>query len=185
MIVIGLLMLMGITTVLINGCAKDGATGPAGSTGSNGTSGTNGTNGKDGNANVKSASYTIAPSNWVHVGTNGSSGDGFKAVLSVPNITNSIITDGIVLCYFSFGSTYSPMPVTMPLYSGGVTSLYTFTYATNILQVEQYDSDWNTVKPASNMNIKIVTIAGSALISHPEINIKDYEKVKAAFNMND
>jgi len=59
--------------VLVAGCAKDGAQGPAGANGSNGLNGSTGpagpagANGTNGTANIKTSIYAVSASDWTTI----------------------------------------------------------------------------------------------------------------------
>lgn len=110
-ILIGLLMLISI--VILNGCAKDGATGPAG---------------KDGNANVKSQTITITESQWNHTGTVGEPGDGYEAIQTSSIITSDIVSKGAVMAYLSVDNLeWGSLPFTVP---------------TGVSSTEPYSESW-------------------------------------------
>jgi len=121
--------------------------------------------GNYGNANVinKTAtlSYTLDTNNNM-----------YSAVVSVPEITSNVINNGLVQCYMSTGSSW------MAVANGGVSCFIdagTVTFYTNISMF--------TSSPYTQVKIVIVSPAGR--MANPNVNYKNYEEVKKAFNLKD
>lgn len=170
---------MTIGVILISSCAKDGATGPAGPAGANGTNGTNGTNGMDGtdgNANVESSSITS--SSWVYTAPS------WKVTFTYASITQDIIDNGAVLVYNKVGASYNQLPLTY-YPSATYSSTYEVSTVVGGLSIFVTDSDLSQPANPGSQTFKVVVIAASGLIAHPDVDFKNYEQVKSAFNLND
>ena len=157
---------------LLFSCAKDGKDGLPGPAGSAGPAG---------NANVKSQTFT---SNWVHIGTQGQSGDGFLSTHSSSIITSDIVNNGAVLAYY-FNSTLNAwitLPFSEPFSSW--TSHWRYNYKNNLINFIKEDSDFFTSNPG-NITFKVVAIASSARLANPNVDYTNYEEVKATFNLKD
>ena len=168
---IGFIMLMGISTAMINGCAKDGATGPAGTAG---TAGTNGTNGTNGNANVTgSNTISVTSSDW----TLGS--PFYSTSFTSVAITQAIVNNGAVIVYEKLGTSWQCMPYT----SGGEERDFTFGVGTFKIWVQNTDGSAPTNPGAQTY--RIVAIAASGLIANPNVDFKNYQAVKTTFGLPD
>jgi hypothetical protein len=97
---------------------------------------------------------------------------------SVPAITADIVNDGIVLVYIR------------P--TGNTTSWYSLPYSeagTNI-SLSDYGVGYVDIKSSiseTGIDFRFVVIAGTSLtalqLSHPGVNVSDYNSVKAALNL--
>lgn len=160
--IFGTTMIIGM--LVFSTSCKKGDTGPAG------------TNGKDGNANVVSS--TITSSNWVYTSPS------WKIDFTYPAITQSIIDNGAVLVYLQVGSAYNQLPLTTY-----PSSTYSRTYEVSsyVGGVAIYATDSDLTQPANpgSKKFKVVVIAASGLKQNPNVNLDNYEEVKAAFNIQD
>lgn len=158
---------MGISTAMINGCAKDGATGPAG------IAGTAGTNGTNGNANVI-GSNSVTTSNWTL-----NSGM-YSTTLTSSAITQAIVDKGIVMVYESngIGGWYA-----LPYSFLGEENAFGFDVGSVTIDISQTDGSAPT-NPGSR-TYRIVAISASNLIAHPNVDYKNYQLVKTTFGLQD
>ena len=154
---IGLIMLIGISTVLINGCAKDGATGPAG---------------KDGNANV-SGSTSVTTSSWTLTG-----GIIYSTTITWTPITQAIADKGVVMVYEQVGSSgWNALPYTLATVSR------TFSFGAGFVNVMYTNTDGSAPSNPGTQTYRVVAIAASGLSTHPNVNWKNYQEVKTAFGL--
>ncbi len=101
------ILLFAILSLVILGCETEGPIGPAGQ---DGIDGTDGTDGKDGNANVRSITKFVAPSDWTPSGTAGEDLF-FYYEITIPEITNDIVQNGAVMVYLKAdNSPYYALP---------------------------------------------------------------------------
>ena len=153
---IGMVMLMSITAILFNGCkGKDGAPGATGPAG---------------NANVHSGTVSVTPGSW----SNPQTGE-YTAAFSDPSLTNATV-DGVEAFISPDGVTWLAIPQTSLLVNGdnmsyayqngAVTFIYLYTSA-----------------PTVTVYLKVVVIP-PALRTNPNVNYKNYESLKKAFNFN-
>jgi hypothetical protein len=152
---------------LFTNCAKDGATGPAGPAGANGT---------NGNANVVSSSITS--SNWSYTSPS------WKISFTYASITQAIIDKGAVIVYIKVGSAYNQLPLTFYPTSSYSRSYEVSTYLGG-LDIFCTDSDLTQPSNPGSQNFKIVVIASSELVKHPNVNLDNYEDVKRTFGIQD
>jgi hypothetical protein len=90
-----------VLTIFIVSCsAEDGEDGVNGAIGATGPAGANGTNGQDGNANVKTFVFDL------------SSESGASIPIDVPELTQDVIDNDLVIGYLQNGvsATYFPIP---------------------------------------------------------------------------
>ncbi|MFN0202550.1 MAG: hypothetical protein ACKVTZ_13580 [Bacteroidia bacterium] len=180
-----------IPLFFLGGCAKEGPIGPQGpkgdkgDTGAQGAQGIPGQNGQNGqNANVTGYNFVLNPSQWYHQGTSGSVGDRYVADISMPAITQSIINYGMVQAYYSWNQTYYfPLPVEIYA-AGSYSTFYGYNFSIGSLQVQRYDSDYQTVSPSSTMYVKVVVVNGNGRAAHPTLDWKNYEAVKNTFHLS-
>ena len=156
----------------LNSCKKE--VGPAGPQGPAGTNGTNGTNG---NANVTSTTFS-ATFTW-----DGTNYWRSATVGSISILTSEIVTNGAVLLYLNDGGNYTAIPVTMSL-GGSVVEDVWFTYSTNQISIVFEDSD-ESDPGTGTINFKLVCIDATAMATHKNVNLKNYEEVKKAFQLKD
>ena len=146
---------MGISTVMINGCAKDGATGPAG---------------KNGNANVNSSQFTVSPFQWQ------TSGGSYVATYTAPAITNG--NNDAVMLYLNSSSQWIALPYSSIVVSGDNLG---FAYSTNNLTLIYQPASGTS--PSNTWTFKQVVIPPAAMVAHPNVNLNNYMEVKKAFNL--
>lgn len=159
---IGLLMLMGISIVMFNGCAKDGATGPAGIAGTNG------------NANVN-GSTSVTASNWTL-----NSGVLYSTTLTWTPITQAIVDKGIVMVYEGDGSNgWVALPYT------SVNESRYFNFDVGFVNIYITNTDGSAPTNPGAQTYRIVVIPASNLIAHPNVDFKNYQVVKATFGLKD
>ena len=167
---------------VLNSCAKDGETGPNGATGATGYAGTNGTNG---NANVKTTILTVVTTDWSGPNLTKSTG-----VLSVPNLTPSILDSGMVLVYVKapgvgINQNYIQLPA---LYWGSPTATcYHQINSVGGIKLTCYDPNpaAASVLVPSPMTVKIVTASAHMRLANPNLDWNNYNEVKAALHLQD
>lgn len=165
---IGFIMLVCISTTMINGCAKDGATGPQG------TPGTNGTNGVDGNANVVgSNTISITSSDWSLASSFYSTS--FTSVA----ITQAIVNNGAVMVYEKLGNSWQCMPYTTGLNERD------FTFSVGAFKIWSHNTDDSIPTNPGPQTYRIVAISASGLIANPNVDLKNYQVVKMTFGLSD
>jgi hypothetical protein len=165
------LLMAGLTT--LTSCAKEGPEGPAGKDGQDGTNGTNGINGQDGNANVKSATYTIAANNWVKVNALISFVD-----LNVPIVTEPIASTGLVMVYRQVGDVWVAWPYT----TGN--ERFWFWAKTGLVRIHAEDIITQTPDEFTD-SVRVIAVSSSGLARNPDLDWTDYEAVKNAFDLAD
>ena len=167
----------GIAAALIlsvSSCVK-GDKGPKGDTGTPGTNGV---------ANITSFTLNAPAGSWTHVGTAGQAGDGYMVSYSIPALTSQIISDGAVMCYYVSGSTIGALPWTFSVYQNISSTLY-FEASPGTVKITMSDSDFNTLAPTGSMLFKLVLIPPALIKKNPDVDLSDYNKVKAAFQIVD
>ena len=145
-----------------------GATGSTGTTGSTGATGTTGATGATGVTNVNS--YLLLNQS---VNTLG------NTRFNIPQITQAIVDQGVILVYVRTSGTTAWFPLP-------------FSEAGSTLTVDNYGVGYVEVKANFNatgtLDFRVVLIAGSSLttlmITHPGINIYNYTQLAAALHLN-
>jgi hypothetical protein len=146
---------------------KKGDTGPAG---------TNGTNGTNGNANVVSS--TVTTSGWSY------NAPSWKVSFTYAAITQAVIDKGAVLVYAKVGNAYNQLPLT---FYPAATYSSTWEVSTYLGGIDVIATDSDLTQPANpgSWTFKIVVMTASARLAHPNLNLKNYNEVKQAFNLVD
>lgn len=160
---------MGISTAMIfNGCAKDGATGPAGQ------KGIDGIDGIDGNANViGSNSVSVVSSDWTL------SSNYYSTSFTLPAITQEVVDKGVVMVYEKLGTSWQAMPYSLDIESRD------FTFNVGTVKIWAHNSDFSAPTNPSAQTYRIIAISASNLITHPNVDFKNYIEVKNNFNFPD
>lgn len=148
--------------------------------GQQGPAGKDGTNGANGSANITSRTYTLTT--W----TSGSSF--WYSTLSTPELTSGNINNAAILVYVSdTQNTWVPVPATIVNSTN-----YFWNYAATIGSVElrwEYNGIGNGSNPntyySTTVKAKVVVIPSARVIQNPNLNLKDYEAVKKAFDLRD
>jgi len=139
--------------------------------------------GKDGNANVKTR--TFASIAWSASST--SAGYDAYVSLSVPEITQDIQSNGAVIVYLSTNGIVSPNWQAAPLtelFNGALRYTISSTIFSDHVEIDTWfgnSADFTGFYKGAA--VKVVVIQGSAATSN--INLKDYNAVKKAFNIGD
>lgn len=168
--------LLVMSLLIVYSCAKDGNTGPAGPKGDTGATGASGSNGTNGNANVTSQTSTV--STWTWDATNSYS----YGNLFVNGLTLDICDKGAVLVYLqTTAGEWAPLARTVYA-SPTVNISQRFAYSLNSLKIIVQRSDF-TQQTMTPIVFKIVCISANGLSSNPNVNLKDYEEVKTAYDL--
>lgn len=170
--------------ILITGCrGKDGPMGPQGD---DGLMGPQGNDGPMGNANVHSVQYQVNTGAW------SGNANGYKTVLSVPEITSGIVDSGSVLVYVlkNVDDPYNEYFYMLPNTSIDSTSVTYMDFDVFIGEIDlTYDKTDNGVNdtqaPSADMYFKVVIIEGMPLDALKErVNISDYKAVSKYFGLS-
>lgn len=159
--------LMILSIALLSSCAKDGDVGPAG---------------KDGNANVTSVTLTASSWNW-------STADywRYNNWTGVSILTSEVCNTGAVMLYQTSGGVNIQLPITQTTSTGSTVEHDWYTYAVGGVSIYVENADFSD--PISQLPIpttyKLVCIPSKAMLAHPEVDLKNYEQVKAVFNLKD
>ena len=146
-----------------------------------------GPKGDPGNANVKSSTVTVKPSDWYW--DNNTS---WRVDINYDAIDADITDFGAVLVYMDDGSTWRQLPLTFYYEAqndDGSYSLYS-----SSLEVSSYDNgvsifwtenDFYDGYCPDEHRFKIVVIAASYYNSRSDVDYSSYEAVKAAYQLAD
>jgi hypothetical protein len=191
------------STLIFSSCkGKDGAIGPAGAVGPAGPTGAVGPVGPAGSANVKN--FTFATNVWVRETTAPATVNMPHQVLrlTLASLTDTIVNRGVVMVYIqsvdlnswqALPYTEVILPTTTPSTSshGYQRSAY-FTHGIGNVVIRSMDSDGVPIAPNATRQVRVVTIApsnfkgdetGAQFLVRNNINLKDYNSVRAAFNL--
>ncbi len=155
-----------LLTITITSCKK-------GDTGEPGKDGTNG------NANV--TSMILNASSWVFDGTYKWS----TATWSGATIlTSDVVNNGAVMLYEGGAGDWVSCPYTIGISDPSNPTLSTFfEYQVNTMVVFKQWSDGVNPSPSTSTQYKLVCIPRSGMILHPDLDLKNYAAVKAAFDL--
>ena len=155
--------LMLISASLFNSCKK-------------GDTGAPGKDGVDGNANVSSVLLNATTWTW-----DASALWRYDSWSSISILTSDVATSGAVMLYEGSGTTWMAVPYSFNVGSG-ITIHTFFNYTTGSVAVYQALSNDGDPNPAAT-TYKLVCIPKKMMVLHPEVNLKNYEQVKAAFDL--
>jgi hypothetical protein len=158
------LLLLAFTTLLFNGCKKEGPAGPAG------------------NANVTATTFTISSWSW--------SSPYYYVNLTVPALTSANMNAAAVMVYIkATGTSWTAVPYTQ--YDTPDNYFMGFNTNTNNVQLTWiYDNAFSSgddpnVVYGTQVRCKVVVIPPAERKANPNINLYDYEAVKKAYHLED
>lgn len=138
-----------------------------------------GAQGPQGNANVDYSIFNVPASSW------GYTSPSYYAALIVPSITQDIIDKGAVLVYYQTGTnTYTQLPLTF-FPTATYSELWEVVSSLNQVQVQITDSDLTAPNAPPACTFKVVTMASRSMLSKPNVDFRNFESVKNAFNLKD
>ena len=166
------IILFSLVLFTFSSCKKDGPVGPAG---------------KDGNANVI-ASNTLMLNNWSSTFDNGTEFT-YSSIITWGSISQAIKDNGVVMIYIHDNTTTNWTALPYSESGTGYSDAFNFEVAVGQVTVT-FDGFDNTGSPgAAALNgvftIRMVAIPSSVRIANPNVNLKDYNAVKAAFHLKD
>ena len=159
-----------------------GATGPQGPAGPRGATGATGPQGPAGTANVIYSgwmSFQQAERDTLIDGTNLKVNH-----LAAPRLTQAIIDNGAIQVYMRFRSTVLTLPYTSR--AGSRPNTVSFVPRPGRIYVTRFTHD--NITPYlgfGSVQFRYVLIPGGVSASLSNLDLRDYEAVKAAFNIND
>jgi hypothetical protein len=167
------LSIMLITLSMLS-CKKEGPIGPQGPAGTNGI---NGIDGVDGNANVITYTVNTTSANWTCSSI-------CYVDVTCPGITQDIVNTGSVHVFME-SPTQAGAWLNMPwteMFSGYISN-YNFVFVLGTLRISKSDSDLTTPANPGTRKFKIVVIASSGKLIHPEVDYTNYNEIKEAFDI--
>lgn len=187
--------------LFISSCGKNGAVGPQGpqgvagpqgAPGATGPAGPIGTTGATGTANVIYSDW-ITPATYVKTTIFGTIY--FNYDMAAPKITQDILDKGTVIVYGKLNG-YNPviwptdqvsaLPIVITYMSGSTSNIDTWSANATIGNVRiSLTSSTNAYGSISNAHQFRYVIIPGGVHTTASINLKNYEQVKAAFNMKD
>ncbi len=100
----------------------------------------------------------------------------YKAILSVPEITQDVLDNGAIMAYLSNGNNgWIALPYTLPV-DATYSSTYTPVFYLGGVSIWKTDTDLLTLDPGVS-TFKIVVLTQKQLIAHPNLDLTDYESV--------
>jgi hypothetical protein len=144
--------------------------------GKDGEPGAQGPQGQQGNANVQSATFYV--NSWTF--------DTFYyyTTLNYPAITQDIINTGAVLVYSLDNNTISQLPFTF-YPSANYSSSVSFEASPSQVKVYVVDSDLTQPNNPGSGTFKVVVMSSRSMLANTNIDFKNYNQVKKAFNLKD
>ena len=124
-----------------------------------------------------SAVYNIAPGSW----TTSDGGLSYSAELDIPELSNIIYQDGAVLVYISFSGTsyYEALPQVFD----GIT--YGAIHGSGYVSIDISALSGNPINPpGQTVSAKIILIDAARLALRRDVNLRDIQAVKKAFNIH-
>lgn len=160
-----------------------GPQGPTGSEGPTGSVGPMGPAGSDGNANVSNYDFTLTTDDWAGEGTGGEPGYYNFSDLELPELTDALLTSGMILVYFKpeFDQFWRQLPfiVTNETYS----EVFEYLAAEGLIQLRISASDYFASAYDANVRVVLATANGMAELENLQIDLGDYYKVSEALGL--
>lgn len=145
-----------------------------------GDTGEPGKDGTNGNANVTSATLTApswiwsAPDYWRYNTWSG-----------ISILTSDVVNTGAVMLYQTNGGTHLQLPITVGI--GSTVEIDRYQYSVGAVSV--FIENANLSDPISQIPVpttyKLVCIPQRVMLENPNVDYKNYEKVKLAFHLKD
>ena len=154
-----------ILSIGLSACVRvDGPQGPQGSPG------------RDGNANVISINYEVFESDWFEVGTPGENDFYMALDLSVPEIDQDIMDNGLVLAYYRIDdkSPWIALPYTLISHDPAYVEKLDFIYDVGFVGFQSQATDKNAT-PYEGI-FKII-VASAFPVNKMEVDYTNYEEV--------
>jgi hypothetical protein len=159
-------------TFLLVSCGKDGKDGAVGPQGPQGATGA------QGNTNVQATTITFNAADWQ------SGGNHWRAIFTVPAITQAIYDKGTVHIYLNSGANaWFPLTfTTFPSQGSNISQVWTPFHLVGGAEVKVTNSDGALPTKPGNAIFKIVTIA-PGLHKMPKVDWNNYAEVARVFNL--
>lgn len=177
-----ILLTIAIVTIL-NSCSSDdgadGKNGIDGIDGINGTNGTNGTNGVDGQtgatgtANVIYSAWITAPTAVAET-IDGTSG--VSTFINAPELSQEILSKGIILVYIDFGEGAFQLPYTKG-YGSNETSTITAIASLKKIKLFKFRSSITVATLSSSIKWRYILIPGGVAAATAKAAKQDYSKM--------
>jgi hypothetical protein len=154
-----------------------------GADGDPGPVGPQGPQGFPGNANVYAFNYQANPQDFFSIGSFGNEGYGWSTQLNVPEVTQAVMNFGLVMLYYrtNESSPWIAMPDVYP-YTGFSRHLQYYVQLGGV-NIELIDSNFLTPAPNVTHWFKVVIAEGYS--GKTNLDWRNYEAVKAHFNLAD
>lgn len=151
------------------------------------TEGPEGPAGPSGNADVKTYTLSISPANWTEMGSFGSPGHMYTALVDTFSVLNEqIATGGLVLVYRIradlFQTAYFPLPNVEP--EADFDRRWDYLYAPGSIGFTVRHDDDETIRPSSTVNFKVVLAPAVNAKRASELQNMSYEEVEAILGLN-
>ncbi len=161
----GLALTLGLT---FSSCKK-GDTGPAGPQGPAGTNGTNGV------ANIQTGTVTTNNASWSFDNTDNS----YNATLTFGAITQSVVEKGTVQVFIGDGTgqEWAALPFSYSIVQ------YNYSFKSGQVIISVTLSNGNAPNNPGGQQFKVVVIPPAMV--KPNVNVKNYNELKAAYNLAD
>ena len=133
-----------------------------------------GAQGPEGNANVVGTNtVTIPSSSWAANGTTWTTG------ITAAGITQDVVNKGSVQVFIQYGTEWWALPDLT-----GINST-SFGFSLGHVALINANSDFSQATNPGTQTFRIVIITSRAMTTHPNVDLKNYNAVKNAFNLKD
>lgn len=158
--------------------------GPRGPEGLPGPPGRDGLNGRDGNWNVLSIRYEVFASDWLANGTQGVPGYYLELEFEVPEITQDIAEDGLVLVYYraQAGDPWILLPYTfISSDDPPFTEVLDFIYGQGFVNFKSQADDYGATPYEGTFR---VIVADAIPVGKTALDYRNYEEVAAYYDLD-
>ena len=186
--VLQLMLTFVVSLSLLIACSKEGPQGPAGTDGQTGTTGPAGPTGATG-ATGPTGTANVIYSTWVyaHSFSDSTVDNSLISVgyIDVPKLTTTILNEGDVKVYFTYGGGTFTLPYTS--YAGGKTNTISYTPMLNKLLIYRFTFDNSaSILLSQSLRYRYVLIPGGVTARKSTgVNWDNYAEVAAYYNFKD
>jgi len=151
--------------------------------------GKDGADGADGINNTQGVIYDVTPDKWVKINSGSDGTSGYKAVLSVPEITSDIYNNGAVLVYRIWAgnpSSFDMLPYSYVDNNSIVYMDYNAYIGSMDITYKVIINNINSTTIPNTMSFKVVVIQGTSMEAlKSKIDVTNYSVVSRYLGLKD
>lgn len=180
-------LLLASITFMATSCSKDGDTGATGAQGQKGDKGDGGPAGPAGPKGDPGTANVIY-SNWLDLplikDPTQNNGNYYNAAISVNQLSQDMLTKGVIKVYLNVNSADDPIVVPLP-YTDESGKIIRFVASNQTIDIiANFDASTKTTNGKKYNQYRYVLVPGGTAANGQPVNWNDYEEVKAQLDLN-